>query len=106
MLGRVTGSGFETIQEFGYLTYPSTVRGDVHMDGSGESGRVVQPAVIEGRSMAVLYGSETGGAEDIAGELGKTAERLHFQTTVDEMDSFKLVRCLCIMTAALPQADF
>ncbi|KAK4246418.1 hypothetical protein C7999DRAFT_42110 [Corynascus novoguineensis] len=60
------------------------------MDGSGESGRVVQPAVIEGRSMAVLYGSETGGAEDIAGELGKTAERLHFQTTVDEMDSFKL----------------
>jgi hypothetical protein len=53
----------------------------------------VQPAVIAGRSMAVLYGSETGNAEDIAVELGRTAERLHFQTTVDEMDGFKLVRC-------------
>ena len=40
----------------------------------------------------MLYGSETGAAEDIAGELGNTAERLHFQTTVDEMDNFKLVR--------------
>ncbi|KAL2173842.1 uncharacterized protein P884DRAFT_86842 [Thermothelomyces heterothallicus CBS 202.75] len=64
------------------------------MDGFGESERAVQPAVIEGRSMAVLYGSETGNAEDIAGELAKTAERLHFQTTVDEMDSFKLADLL------------
>lgn len=44
------------------------------------------------RTMAVLYGSETGNAEDMAVELGRTAERLHFQTTVDEMDGFKLVR--------------
>ena len=69
------------------------------MGDSGELGRVVQPAVIDGRSLAVLYGSETGAAEDIAGELGKTAERLHFQTTVDEMDGFKLVRCLQDRTA-------
>jgi sulfite reductase alpha subunit-like flavoprotein len=62
------------------------------MGDIGEFSRVVQPAVVEGRSMAVLYGSETGAAEDIAGELGKTVERLHFQTTVDEMDNFKLVR--------------
>lgn len=48
--------------------------------------------MAEGRSMAVLYGSETGSAEDIAVELGQMAERLHFRTTVDEMDSFKLVR--------------
>lgn len=54
-------------------------------------GRIAQPVEIRGRSMAVLYGSETGTAEDIAGELGKSAERLHFRTTVDEMDSFKLV---------------
>ncbi|KAK3294656.1 uncharacterized protein B0H64DRAFT_191903 [Chaetomium fimeti] len=60
------------------------------MGDVGGFGRVVQPAAVEGRSMAVLYGSETGLAEDIAGELGKTTERLHFQTTVDEMDSFKL----------------
>ncbi|KAH6631993.1 hypothetical protein F5144DRAFT_237835 [Chaetomium tenue] len=62
------------------------------MGDIGGSGRVVQPAAVEGRSMAVLYGSETGASEDIAGELGKTAQRLHYQTTVDEMDNFKLVR--------------
>ncbi|KAH6856432.1 hypothetical protein B0I37DRAFT_367367 [Chaetomium sp. MPI-CAGE-AT-0009] len=60
----------------------------------GGFSRVVEPATVEGRSMTVLYGSETGLAEDIAGELGKTAERLHFQTTVDEMDNFKLADIL------------
>ncbi|KAL2157532.1 hypothetical protein VTH06DRAFT_6083 [Thermothelomyces fergusii] len=64
------------------------------MDGFGGSERAAQPVVIEGRSMAVLYGSETGNAEDIAGELAQTAERLHFQTRVDEMDSFKLADLL------------
>jgi sulfite reductase alpha subunit-like flavoprotein len=67
----------------------------------GDSGRVVQPAVVEGRSMAVLYGSETGTAEDIAVELGRTAQRLHFQTTVDEMDSFKLVRFVLLSSTLL-----
>ncbi|KAK4141090.1 uncharacterized protein C8A04DRAFT_14398 [Dichotomopilus funicola] len=57
-------------------------------------GRITQPVEIPGRSMIVLYGSETGTAEDIAGELGKSAERLHFRTTVDEMDSFKLADVL------------
>jgi sulfite reductase alpha subunit-like flavoprotein len=51
-----------------------------------------QPAVIPGRTMVVLYGSETGNAEEIAKEIGDLAERLHFQTSVGEMDSFKLVR--------------
>ncbi|KAJ4300207.1 NAPDH-dependent diflavin reductase [Collariella sp. IMI 366227] len=50
--------------------------------------------VIEGRSMSVLYGTETGNAEEIAVEVGKMAERLRFQTTVDEMDSFKLADVL------------
>jgi sulfite reductase alpha subunit-like flavoprotein len=67
----------------------------------GDSGRVAQPAVVEGRSMAVLYGSETGTAEDIAVELGRTAQRLHFQTTVDEMDSFKLVRFVLLSSTLL-----
>lgn len=55
----------------------------------------------------MLYGTETGNAEEIAVELGQMAERLHFKTTVDEMDSFKLVGCfspnrqngLCRLTA-------
>jgi len=54
--------------------------------------QALAPVAIEGRSMAILYGSETGNAEEIAVELGKMAQRLHFQTTVDEMDGFKLVR--------------
>ncbi|KAL2137388.1 hypothetical protein VTI74DRAFT_9 [Chaetomium olivicolor] len=59
----------------------------------GEPG-VPNRVVLEGRTMAVLYGTETGNAEEIAVELGRTAERLHFQTTVDEMDSFKLADVL------------
>ncbi|KAK3904033.1 hypothetical protein C8A05DRAFT_14062 [Staphylotrichum tortipilum] len=59
--------------------------------GSAGSG---QPVAVEGRSMAILYGSETGSAEDIAIELGKMTERLRFQTTVDEMDGFKLADVL------------
>lgn len=50
-----------------------------------------QPMVLLGRSLAILYGTETGNSEDIARELGDMAERLHFQTVVDEMNSFGLV---------------
>lgn len=51
----------------------------------------MRPLVIEGRSIVILFGSETGNSEEIATELGKMAQRLHFQTVVDEMDNFKLV---------------
>lgn len=70
------------------------------MAATHEIGQVAQPAVIDGRTMAILYGSETGGGEEIAGELGKMAERLHFQTVVDEMDNFKLVGCATSSTPA------
>lgn len=46
------------------------------------------------RSMAILYGTETGNSQEIARELGKMAERLHFETVIDEMNSFSLVRNL------------
>ncbi|KAK0643650.1 hypothetical protein B0T16DRAFT_355339 [Cercophora newfieldiana] len=52
--------------------------------------QATQPVAAPGRSMIILYGSETGNGEEIAQELGKMAQRLHFQTVVDEMDSFKL----------------
>ena len=61
------------------------------MAATCETEHVAHPTVINGRKMIILYGSETGNGEEIAGELGKMAERLHFQTVVDEMDSFKLV---------------
>ncbi|KAF4638070.1 hypothetical protein G7Y89_g30 [Cudoniella acicularis] len=38
------------------------------------------------RSALILYGSETGNSQDVAEELGRTAERLHFVTRVSEMD--------------------
>ena len=47
---------------------------------------------MESRSVLILYGSETGKAEDSAVELGSMIQRLRFDTVVDEMDSFKLVR--------------
>jgi sulfite reductase alpha subunit-like flavoprotein len=53
--------------------------------------QVVRTPVAENRTVIILYGSETGNAEEIAMALGKMAERLHFQTRVDEMDGFKLV---------------
>lgn len=53
--------------------------------------QVVRAPGIENRTMIILYGSETGNAEEIAMALGRMTERLHFQTRVDEMDNFKLV---------------
>lgn len=60
-----------------------------------------QPLVIPGRRMAILYGTETGNSEDIAHELGDMAERLHFQTAVDEMNSFSLVCVIGVLPLVL-----
>ena len=44
------------------------------------------------RSALILYGSETGGAHDIAEELGSITERLHFLTHVSKLDAITPVR--------------
>lgn len=44
------------------------------------------------RSVLVLYGSETGNAQDIAEELGRLCQRLHFKSHVEELDAVELVR--------------
>lgn len=54
-------------------------------------GTATEPVKIDGRNIIVLYGSETGNAEEIAMELAGMTRRLHFKTTVDEMDNIKLV---------------
>ena len=41
------------------------------------------------RSALILYGSETGNAQEVAEELGRTAERLHFVTHVKECNDVK-----------------
>ncbi|KAK4204901.1 putative NADPH reductase TAH18 [Triangularia verruculosa] len=60
--------------------------------------------------MAILYGSETGQAEEIAIEVEEMARRLHYQTRMDEMDSFKLsdllkVSLVVFVTSTTGQGD-
>lgn len=43
------------------------------------------------RSALVLYGSETGNAQEVAEEVGAMVERLHFTTHVAELNQFKPV---------------
>ncbi|KAH6677583.1 hypothetical protein B0J14DRAFT_615726 [Halenospora varia] len=46
------------------------------------------------RSALILYGSETGNSQDVAEELGRMAERLHFVTRVSEMDLVEITLLL------------
>lgn len=55
------------------------------------------------RTALVLYGSETGNAQDMAEQLGETFERLHFQATVEEMDAVDLVRSVNSSVLTRPQ---
>jgi hypothetical protein len=43
------------------------------------------------RTALFLYGSETGNSQDVAEDLGRLAERLHFETRVCEMDAVEIV---------------
>lgn len=43
------------------------------------------------RSALILYGTETGNSQDVAEELGRITERLHFMTRVCEMDEVDIV---------------
>ena len=43
------------------------------------------------RSALVLYGSETGNAQDVAEEIGRLTQRLRFDTTVLDLDSIEIV---------------
>ncbi|KAF2218716.1 hypothetical protein BDZ85DRAFT_207516 [Elsinoe ampelina] len=44
----------------------------------------------QGRSALVLYGSETGNAQDVAEEIGRLTERLRFETVVLDLDSIEI----------------
>ncbi|KAJ3474619.1 hypothetical protein NLG97_g9760 [Lecanicillium saksenae] len=47
-------------------------------------------AAAQPRTVLVLYGSETGNAQDMAEELGRVCQRLHFKSTVEEMNAVTL----------------
>jgi flavodoxin len=49
-----------------------------------------QPVQLS-RSVLILYGSETGNAQEVAEELGALTERLRFATHVSELNQFKPV---------------
>jgi len=55
------------------------------------------------RRALVLYGSETGNAQDVAEELGRIAERLRFDAEVAELNAINLV-CLAA-DLYLPKVD-
>ncbi|KAL7627662.1 NAPDH-dependent diflavin reductase [Parahypoxylon ruwenzoriense] len=45
---------------------------------------------LEDRRMLLLYGSETGNSQDVAGDLERLAERLRFETLTCEMNDVEL----------------
>jgi flavodoxin len=49
------------------------------------------------RRALILYGSETGNAHDIAQELERLCERLHFTTLLYDLNSIKIVRNACLL---------
>jgi sulfite reductase alpha subunit-like flavoprotein len=56
------------------------------------------------RNALILYGSETGNSQDVAEELGRVAERLHFVTRVSEMDLVEIVGHLISLVRGRPWA--
>jgi len=49
---------------------------------------------LPGRTALVLYGSETGNAQEVAEELGRMTERLRFTTQVSDLNSVNPVGSL------------
>ena len=43
------------------------------------------------RRLLVLYGSETGNAQDVAEELAQLGQRLRFNTSITEMNAVEIV---------------
>ena len=48
-------------------------------------------SALQPRRALVVYGSETGNAQDVAEEMGRVAERLRFDTEVAELNTITLV---------------
>lgn len=46
-----------------------------------------EDAILKDRTALVLYGTETGNAQDVADEIGRLTTRLHFATVVLDLDS-------------------
>lgn len=62
-----------------------------------EGEQTAQPSgqELEGRSLLVLYGTETGHSKEIAEEIVEAAERLRFRTSIEQMNDVSLVSHPC-----------
>lgn len=47
---------------------------------------------VQDRTILILFGSETGNAQDMAEETGRVCQRLHFKSRVEELNNVDLVR--------------
>ena len=47
--------------------------------------------MAESRKLLVLYGSQTGTAQDVAERIGREAKRRHFASRVAALDSYNVV---------------
>lgn len=68
-------------------------------------------ADVTRRSALILYGTETGNAQDVASEIEDALQRLHFSTTIRELDGTSVheianhdLACIAISTTG--QGDF
>ena len=50
--------------------------------------------MADSRKLLVLYGSQTGTAQDVAERIGREAKRRHFATRVTALDLYNIVRQL------------
>jgi hypothetical protein len=66
----------------------------LHSSGARNTKGAVM-AASTARSALVLYGSETGNAQDVAEEIGRLCERLRFTTHISDLNSASLVCTVC-----------
>jgi sulfite reductase alpha subunit-like flavoprotein len=55
---------------------------------------------MESRKILILYGSETGCAQDTAERIGRQARRRYFKTRVIAMDEYERVRIFGVESLA------
>ncbi|KAF2714819.1 NADPH dependent diflavin oxidoreductase-like protein 1 [Pleomassaria siparia CBS 279.74] len=58
-------------------------------------------STTQGRRALVLYGSETGNAQDVAEELGRIVERLRFDAQVTELNAIDLLLQYSVVLVAI-----
>lgn len=72
----------------------SLAKGGIHKKMEEQTGQL-SGQELRGRSLLVLYGTETGHSKEIAEEIVEAAERLRFQTSIEQMNDVSLVSLFC-----------